>query len=519
MNASPTPAVSRAQAALPRALATLRRRASTVAALAAIVGLGCSGVAAALGPSPLAARRAGDELLHSMAARFTNVLRDAKVTHARSVLAKHALVPSRVHRDTSIWTSADGEVRTLAYAGRFSGEHYVFGARSDAPAPDTLAESRHVVSLHHLGGDDWQWETHVEHAVGRLRAADLPVFGAAMLSAAEGREPRTLRIGYRLAFPRTTAALGRVYSLDTLRTIRDRDGATTLAIVARAHPERLRRTYPHLARYVERYNLPSRLRVVLADAGGAPWLEASSEKGLLRLRLRVHEGRLLPLEGPARPMPDSLQLHGSAHTRVMLFDVGFEGLVGDVVLRRAEHERTFAMRFDREPEWQLPPVMGQLVGAPLRRPFAEGGATLVVGLRDGAAGGQSLLVRDSRLVVRESAIVRWLGTLGGTAMGDFAGETEREQNRFVAELFGALQADLRALPLGDGGSARKRGATGGSRKAKRPTAVVAVGASFTSSSFETWQSATRAVIGTLRPTERRRACADLARSVPDSNWC
>ena len=46
-------------------------------------------------------------------------------------------------------------------------------------------------------------------------------------------------------------------------------------------------------------------------------------------------------------------------------------------------------------------------------------------------------------------MVRWLGALGGTAMGEFAGATEREQNRFVSELFAALQADLRALPFGD----------------------------------------------------------------------
>ena len=446
MNASRTPAVHRAQATVRRALATFHRRASTALALTAATALGCSGVvAAALGPSPVAARRAGDELLHSMGARFTNVLRDAKVSHARGALAKSALVPSRVHRDTSIWTSADGDARTLAYAGRFSGEHYVFAASGDAAAPDALAESRHLIGLRHLGGDDWQWETHVEHAIGRLRSADLPSFGAAIFAAAEGREPRMLRLGYRLAFPRTTAALGRVYSLDTLRTIRDADGATTIRLVARVHPERLRGTHPHLARYIERYNLPSRLRFALADASGTRWLEASSEKGLLRLRLRAREGRLLPLEGPARPMPDSLQLHASAHTRMMLFDVGFDSLVGDVVLQRSEHERTLAMRFAREPEWQLPPVMGHLVGEPLRRPFADGGATLVIGLRDGTEGGQSLLVRDSRFVVRESAIVRWLGTLGGTAMGDFAGETEREENRFIAEVFWAMREDSRQL--------------------------------------------------------------------------
>ena len=418
-------------------------------AVAAAAALGCSGAVAALGPSPVAARRAGDELLHSMAARFTNVRRDGKVTHARNVLARGALVPSRVHRDTSLWTSATGETRTLAYAGRFDGVHYLFNATPDAASPDALAGSRHQVKLSHIGGDDWQWATRVEHAVGRVRAADLPTFVAAMFASAEGRDGRILRLGYRLAFPRTTAALGRVYSLDSLRTLRDAEGATTLSAVATVHPERLRETFPHLSRYIERYNLPSRMRFVLTDASGARWLEASSEKGVLRLRLRAREGRLLPLGEAARAMPDTLQLKASVHARVMLFDVGFDELVGDVVLRRAPDERGFEVRFPREPEWALPPMMGHLVAEPLRRPFADGGALLSVALRDGTEGGQSLLVRDSRIAVRESAIVRWLGTLGGTAMGDFAGQTEREQNRFVADLFNALQDDLRELPLGE----------------------------------------------------------------------
>jgi hypothetical protein len=415
--------------------------------LAAAGWAGCSGVASSLGPSPVAARRAGEDLVQSFAARFTNVLRDAKVSHARGVLARGALVPSRVFRDTSIWTAADASSRSLGFAGRFSGEHYVFVARGDAPEPDALAESRHEIRLRHVAESDWQWETSVEHAVGRLRAADVPSFTAALLSAAEVRDARTLRLGYRLGFPRTTAALGRVYSLDTLRTVRDAEGATTLRLVARVHPDRLERSHPHLARYIARYNLPSRLRFALVDASGARWLELSSVRGRLELRLRTRDGAFLPLAGPARPMPDTLQLHADAHTRVMLFDVGFDGLVGDVVIRRDAQERGLEMRFPREPEWRLPPMMGHLVAAPLRRPFMDGGASLRVALRDGGDGTQGVVVRSSRLVVRESAIVRWLGSLGGTAMGDFAGETEREQNRFIAEFLGALQADLRALPL------------------------------------------------------------------------
>jgi hypothetical protein len=46
--------------------------------------------------------------------------------------------------------------------------------------------------------------------------------------------------------------------------------------------------------------------------------------------------------------------------------------------------------------------------------------------------------------VKESAIMRWLGGLGDTAFGDFEGTSEAEENRFLAELFGALREDVAA---------------------------------------------------------------------------
>ena len=49
------------------------------------------------------------------------------------------------------------------------------------------------------------------------------------------------------------------------------------------------------------------------------------------------------------------------------------------------------------------------------------------------------------MTVEESAIVRWLGGLGASAMGDFAGRAEAEENRFTAEALQALRADVRAM--------------------------------------------------------------------------
>ena len=41
--------------------------------------------------------------------------------------------------------------------------------------------------------------------------------------------------------------------------------------------------------------------------------------------------------------------------------------------------------------------------------------------------------------------MRFLGTLGFTAMSDYAGQVEEEENRFLAEGFAALRADIASL--------------------------------------------------------------------------
>jgi hypothetical protein len=46
--------------------------------------------------------------------------------------------------------------------------------------------------------------------------------------------------------------------------------------------------------------------------------------------------------------------------------------------------------------------------------------------------------------VRESAILRFLGKLGGGAMGDFVAGAEQDENRFNVGVFAAMKADIDA---------------------------------------------------------------------------
>ena len=103
-----------------------------------------------------------------------------------------------------------------------------------------------------------------------------------------------------------------------------------------------------------------------------------------------------------------------------------------------------ALRFAKEPEWRLPLAVGRLLKSPLRRPFQGQGIPVRISIRDNP-GSQTLLNRHGTLVVQESGILRFLNRLSGTAVGDFLGPTERQANRFNADAFRALRADVAAI--------------------------------------------------------------------------
>jgi len=85
------------------------------------------------------------------------------------------------------------------------------------------------------------------------------------------------------------------------------------------------------------------------------------------------------------------------------------------------------------------------VKTPLRRPFADEGASYRIAVRD-TTGGPTLLTRSARIVVQESTIMRWMGGLGATAMGDFSGPSDAQESAFFVEVLAALRADLRTAP-------------------------------------------------------------------------
>jgi hypothetical protein len=419
-----------------------------VAVLPAIVALAftaCRDVGPAFGPTIPAARANADGLFGGISQRFTNVQRNPKFALARGKLGKNALTPSVIFNDTSVWTAIGPDnTRTVTVEGGFANNRYLFAAKPNASAPDAAGDSRHLMVLHRLTNDEFEWFTNVDIATGSITANDMKNVVSALMKSAERRTPAAVRADYRESFPRTTAALGRLLSLDTLKLVRDVDSATTITLGIKLNPANLRASMPAFADYLDKYATESRYRAVVTDKRGVHWIELSGAKNLLTLKLRTLDGHFAPLTGSPRQIPRDLLLESDFTTKILLFHVGYSKMLSEVTLLDSEHERGWLVRFTHEPEWQLPPTVGFFIRTPLRRPFTGQGGLFRLALLD-SPGKQSIIGRRTSATVQESAILRFLTRLSGTAMGDFVGKAEQEENRFSAEAFNAMRLDARAL--------------------------------------------------------------------------
>ena len=404
----------------------------------------------AFGPSPTQAQTNGVAFAAALHRRFLAVDRAPFYAAARAKLGKRALSPSAVFDDTTAWTSRpDAKNRFLMAEGVATPDgHYRFTPRVNAPYPDRLADARHLTQLTKLAKDgEFEWRTSVDFALGSMTPTDWGNGFRALLASAEGRSDADLHADVRSTLPRTTAALGRMFSLDTLRAQRLADGSTAVTLVTTLHPGWLKQQFPQYAKFVDKYVSPSAYRIVLRDARNVRWLDLKADDRWLAIRLRVMHGGLVPLDGVVRAMPDTLQLTMDASTKFSIFTIGMRGMQGTITFLRTPTERGWAMRFDHAPEWQLPLFAGSMLRTPLRRPFEQGGVVGKISFRTGA-GGQTWISRDFCVAVQESAVTRFLGGFSGSAFSEFDGPAEQEENRFNAELFQGMRDDLRSLRYG-----------------------------------------------------------------------
>jgi hypothetical protein len=398
---------------------------------------GCQPTIDALGPDPTTARRNADHAFAAFAYRFYEVDRDSSFNRARTLMGQYALIPSRLHRDSTLWNGQRHDsTRTITVGASFANNHYTFAANRQAPPPRALGDQRHQLQLKWLGGGDYEWFTQVDHAIGPARPTDIAAGIMATLTAAEDRAPEELLAGTRALFPAAARHLSQLFDLDSLRTTHA-GGATATTLAVRFRPSRLRPRYSFFANFVAKYITPAIYRIQLTDHGGRPFFDATGRDGRLVMKLRSRDHHLVSLDVSSTPMPDSLLVKLDVSMKYGMFRVGFTNLVGDFTVERSQNRRAWLMRFREEPAWHFPLAMDKLIQNPLRRPFQGSGAELSLGVRND--GGLTLSERHARFVVNESAIMRWLGRLGASAFGDFSGRTELEENLFLYETFEALR--------------------------------------------------------------------------------
>ena len=376
--------------------------------------------------------------------RFDDVEIGPRYDFSRVKLAQSALVPSRIFDDTLVWEShPTPSVRLLIISGEATaGGRYNVERQRTLAAATRLGDTRHTIALERLAPDTYRWETNVDLAVGTITAEGITSMVSALFRSPDGRTDREVRDDYAAAFPRTSAAFGRGFAVDSLRILPGALGTTSVSLSLGFHPETMRTTFPAFASYLDKYLGPARYHVTLTDPAGSALLEIDGRDRMMNVRYRLQRGKLVSLLGNPHSWPDTVRLNADVSLKVKLFRVGFSKLTTDFVIANSGHEASWTVVAQHEPDWDLPLITERLIRSPLRRPFEGAGSMFRVSVRD-SAGTQTLFTRHGRLDVQESTIMRFLGSLGSHMLGDLDKRVEAEEDRFIRDGFRALEADLR----------------------------------------------------------------------------
>lgn len=430
--------------------------ARALTALALLPLVACQDAVMALGTTRAHAATNGTTMLNALADRFGPVELAPEIARTRPRLARYSTAPSRLLDDEELWTSRGSNDRTLEIAGTRREGRYVLFQQPAAPSPSEPGDARHVIHLQVLGDDEFRWTSVDEVAIGGITVADLDRALTAIFQVAEESDEDAVRAAARTAFPRASSSLARLFAIDSLRTTRDADGATSVMVGLGMRPRRAEQWFQALGPYARKYWVPLRWRIVVRDSSGTLWGDWTKRDSSIVLRFRVKGGSLAPIGASPRRLGATTRLTADASAKVGPFRVGVRGLELVAVRSTTAGAMAITLHFLEEPEWQLPPLVARLLRAPLRRPFEGNGALIRYGVRtDVAESGKasSTVWRDIDVTVRESAILRFFGRLGGTALGDFRDGAEREAERLWGETLRGMAHDAEAIapvPCGQG---------------------------------------------------------------------
>lgn len=429
-----------------RTLAPRIRRPAPITFAALLVALGCKSVPPRFGPDAARARATADGLFGSIVTRFDRVFRDSKVLNSRRAISRALFTPSRVFSDTAIWTSSpNATTRHAEWRGVIEPLRYHFIAGHTSTQIARAGESHHDFQLRKLGEDIYEWTEDADFGIGDATPTAVAGIPSAWLAAGERSDTAAIRADIHSAFSRSTVAWGRLVSLDRIETTRDASGAWAQRHVISLHTERAKIAYPAFASWLSKFVGPLRLRFRLHDATRT-WFEVTVRDNIMTVRTRTRDGKLLPLEGGAAPMPDSVSIDADMSVKFSVFRIGFRKLSGTFTAIHSPDERGWEMRFRKEPSWELPLLAEQMLNTPLKRPFIGEGSYLRIVAQRESDGPQTFLSRRILLTVQESAILRFVAKLANRGVEAYIAEgADKDLSRFMKDGFGALRDDSREI--------------------------------------------------------------------------
>ncbi len=417
------------------------RAAAALATLAALAG--CQEAVRPFAGTPPGGRQRVEDALTALFDRYGNVHHTARYNYVSDALAGNALVPSRIFNDTLLWPvrpdSVTRRVDIIEYptAQNITEQDIV----ASAPYPTKLGEASHQIVLRKLDAHDYSWDTNADIALGTIKARDVADGMVAWFTSGADHRTDTIRADYLGAFPQTSAVLSQLFSMDSLVVTPQPDGSSLITVHFTLHPDRLKPAYPAFSNYMSKYVDNTDYDFTLSDHSGNAYFKARSHAGPVVVRARVLGHEFLPLAGGEMPMPDSLTASGSFSTRIMFFTVGVHHFTGDFVIGRSAHMRSWTIRFNKEPDWELPPAAAALLGSSLKRPFEGNGMWYQVAVRD-TVGAQTILTRTSHAEVHESPIMRFIGGLVSRVVMEQNGEVEKEELSYFGRIFLAMRSDF-----------------------------------------------------------------------------
>lgn len=410
--------------------------------LLVMTSTGCGEVARSVGQNREQAAIVIDQFLYSARVRFGPVTPTDSYQHARRRIAASALTPSRLFRDSTIWTGFDGESRDLVYGGAMTRGGYRLGLADDVDM-DIPGAYRRTTRLRRLDSEIFRWSIRDELTIGSMTPEQIGGGWKAFLDQIGAGDGNALERSFRMEADSSYAVMSALLTLESLQTMDSPGGGQLATFRVALDPRRLGERYPLFGRYLRRYLDPTRINLTFEDPRGRLLAVAALASDTASISVRAADGRLAPLDGSAYQRVDTLRVKGDLRTSFGIVGVGAEEIGATAILETGPSAIWITLHFDQEPDWRFPPLVERLLRTSLARPFEADGAIFRLGIT--RRGNHTAFVREYELVVEESTIVRWLGSLGSSLVGDFRDGAEEEFDRFNGEILDALRVDVKNM--------------------------------------------------------------------------